>query len=137
MQVNSNTVVINSTDTTNPIDTTTVSSGWYVSPVTIDVAGTDVGAAGMESVQWRISQFGVPGSGTPIQTVSGDHAEVTFDQEGIWRLETNVRDPGLRERLRPEYRAACKRLIISPDFYDAIQKPNAELVNGSSRLRVL
>jgi cation diffusion facilitator CzcD-associated flavoprotein CzcO len=39
-----------------------------------------------------------------------------------------VRDPELRERLRPDYRAACKRLIISPDFYEAIQRPNAELV---------
>ena len=43
-------------------------------------------------------------------------------------LENNVRDPELRERLRPSYRAACKRLIISADFYQAIQKPNAELV---------
>ena len=43
-------------------------------------------------------------------------------------LETNVHDPELRERLRPSYRAACKRLIVSPDFYQAIQKPNAELV---------
>jgi cation diffusion facilitator CzcD-associated flavoprotein CzcO len=43
-------------------------------------------------------------------------------------LEENVHDPDLRERLRPEYRAACKRLIISPNFYDAIQRPNAELV---------
>ena len=43
-------------------------------------------------------------------------------------LENNVRDPELRERLRPSYRAACKRLIISPDFYDAIQQPNADLV---------
>ncbi len=43
-------------------------------------------------------------------------------------LENNVRDPELRERLRPTYRAACKRLIISPDFYEAIQRPNAELV---------
>ena len=43
-------------------------------------------------------------------------------------LEDNVRDPDLREKLRPEYRAACKRLIISPNFYDAIQRPNAELV---------
>jgi cation diffusion facilitator CzcD-associated flavoprotein CzcO len=43
-------------------------------------------------------------------------------------LESNVRDPVLREKLRPSYRAACKRLIISPDFYQAIQKPNAELV---------
>jgi cation diffusion facilitator CzcD-associated flavoprotein CzcO len=46
-------------------------------------------------------------------------------------LENNVRDPELRERLRPSYRAACKRLIISPDFYDAIQKPNAELVTDA------
>ncbi len=43
-------------------------------------------------------------------------------------LEENVHDPQLREKLRPDYRAACKRLVISPDFYQAIQKPNAELV---------
>ncbi|NNL84369.1 MAG: NAD(P)/FAD-dependent oxidoreductase, partial [Myxococcales bacterium] len=45
-------------------------------------------------------------------------------------LETNVRDPELREKLRPDYRAACKRLIFSPDFYEAIQHPNAELVTS-------
>jgi cation diffusion facilitator CzcD-associated flavoprotein CzcO len=43
-------------------------------------------------------------------------------------LESNVKDPALREKLRPSYRAACKRLVISPDFYAAIQQPNAELV---------
>ena len=43
-------------------------------------------------------------------------------------LEDTVRDPALREQLRPNYRAACKRLIMSPDFYEAIQHPNAELV---------
>ncbi len=43
-------------------------------------------------------------------------------------LETNVHDPVLREALRPTYRAACKRLILSPDFYEAMQRPNAELV---------
>ncbi len=43
-------------------------------------------------------------------------------------LESNVRDPELREKLRPNYRAACKRLIVSSDFYQAIQQPNAELV---------
>ena len=46
-------------------------------------------------------------------------------------LEQNVTDPVLRERLRPDYRAACKRLIVSPDFYEAIQKPNASLVTES------
>ncbi len=43
-------------------------------------------------------------------------------------LEANVLDSELREKLRPNYRAACKRLVISPDFYQAIQKPNAGLV---------
>jgi cation diffusion facilitator CzcD-associated flavoprotein CzcO len=43
-------------------------------------------------------------------------------------LEGNVRDPVLCEKLRPDYRAACKRLVISPDFYQAVQHPNAELV---------
>jgi cation diffusion facilitator CzcD-associated flavoprotein CzcO len=46
-------------------------------------------------------------------------------------LEENVRDPSLRERLRPSYRAACKRLVVSPDFYEAIQAPNAELVTSA------
>ena len=39
-----------------------------------------------------------------------------------------VRDPELRQRMTPNYRAACKRLVISSDFYPAIQQPNAELV---------
>jgi cation diffusion facilitator CzcD-associated flavoprotein CzcO len=47
----------------------------------------------------------------------------------IANLEQNVRDPVLREKLRPKYRAACKRLIISPDFYEAIQRPNTRLVS--------
>ncbi len=46
-------------------------------------------------------------------------------------LERNVHDPELRERLRPDYRPACKRLVLSPDFYDAIQRPNAELVTDA------
>jgi cation diffusion facilitator CzcD-associated flavoprotein CzcO len=43
-------------------------------------------------------------------------------------LEEHVADPDLREKLRPHYRAGCKRLIISPNFYEAIQRPNARLV---------
>ena len=42
-------------------------------------------------------------------------------------LET-VRDPQLRERLRPTYRAGCKRLVVAPDFYAAIEAPTSELV---------
>jgi cation diffusion facilitator CzcD-associated flavoprotein CzcO len=43
-------------------------------------------------------------------------------------LESSVKDSELKKKLTPDYRAGCKRLVISSDFYDAIQKPNAELV---------
>ncbi|MFA9564177.1 MAG: flavin-containing monooxygenase [Acidimicrobiales bacterium] len=51
-----------------------------------------------------------------------------IEQACLDNLEQSIVDPELRDRLRPDYVAACKRLIISPDFYQAIQKPNAELV---------
>jgi cation diffusion facilitator CzcD-associated flavoprotein CzcO len=53
-----------------------------------------------------------------------------IDEMCRMNLETSVPDPELRARLRPDYHAACKRLVISPDFYQAIQKPNAELVTA-------
>jgi cation diffusion facilitator CzcD-associated flavoprotein CzcO len=46
----------------------------------------------------------------------------------VANLENSVKDPALREKLRPTYRATCKRLVLSEDFYDAIQRPNARLV---------
>jgi cation diffusion facilitator CzcD-associated flavoprotein CzcO len=48
-------------------------------------------------------------------------------------LESAVTDPELREKLRPDYPAGCKRLIISPDFYEKIQRPNARVVTEAIR----
>ena len=45
-----------------------------------------------------------------------------------WNLESKVKDPVLREKLRPNYQAGCKRLIIANGFYEAITSENAELV---------
>jgi len=45
-------------------------------------------------------------------------------------LEESVPDPALREKLRPDYRAACKRLIYSPDYYEAVQRPNVLVETG-------
>jgi len=53
-----------------------------------------------------------------------------IDQMCRMNLEMSVPDATLRAQLRPDYHAACKRLVISPDFYQAIQKPNAELVTA-------
>lgn len=46
-------------------------------------------------------------------------------------LEERVTDPVLRERLRPDYRAACKRLVIADGFYEAVQRPHATLVTSA------
>jgi len=43
-------------------------------------------------------------------------------------LEQSVADPALREKLRPDHQPLCKRLIFSPDYYQAIQRPGAALV---------
>jgi cation diffusion facilitator CzcD-associated flavoprotein CzcO len=45
-------------------------------------------------------------------------------------LEQNVRDPVLREKLRPNYKAACKRLVMSDNFYRAVQQPQADVVTA-------
>ena len=59
---------------------------------------------------------------------AGSPEMVMIEKLCLDNLEGSVHDPVLRERLRPDYRAACKRLILSTNFYEAIQKPNAELV---------
>lgn len=45
-------------------------------------------------------------------------------------LEDSIKDPVLREKLRPNYRAACKRLIYSSDYYEKVQRPDVEVAIG-------
>jgi cation diffusion facilitator CzcD-associated flavoprotein CzcO len=59
---------------------------------------------------------------------AGSPMMAATEAAGRANLDNNVADPVLREKLRPNYRAGCKRLIHSPDYYWAIQHPNAELV---------
>lgn len=42
----------------------------------------------------------------------------------------SIKDPELRAKLKPDYRVGCKRIIVNSTFYEAIQKPNAELVTA-------
>jgi cation diffusion facilitator CzcD-associated flavoprotein CzcO len=58
-------------------------------------------------------------------------AMAAIEQAVLDNLEGSVTDPELRERLRPDYRAGCKRLVLSGGFYEAIQHPNAELVTSA------
>lgn len=43
-------------------------------------------------------------------------------------LHAQVADPALRKALTPDYVMGCKRILISDDWYPALQRPNTELI---------
>jgi len=43
-------------------------------------------------------------------------------------LERQVADPLLREQLTPRYEIGCKRILMSDEYFPALQQPNAQLV---------
>lgn len=43
-------------------------------------------------------------------------------------LRLSVRDPELRRRLTPDHEPMCRRLIFTPGFYPAVQRPDVELI---------
>jgi cation diffusion facilitator CzcD-associated flavoprotein CzcO len=48
-------------------------------------------------------------------------------------LQAQVADPRLRARLTPDYAVGCKRILLSNDYYPALQQPNVELVTTGIR----
>ncbi|MES1991218.1 MAG: NAD(P)/FAD-dependent oxidoreductase [Pseudomonadota bacterium] len=64
--------------------------------------------------------------------VVGENPRAYAAMENYCKEHLNlVTDPDLRARLTPDYKVGCKRLIMSGNFYQAIQKPNAELVTDA------
>lgn len=43
-------------------------------------------------------------------------------------IAAQVADPTLRDKVTPDYAMGCKRVLISNDWYPALQKPNVHLV---------
>ena len=48
-------------------------------------------------------------------------------------LEEQVSDPELRRALTPDHVLGCKRVLISPDYYSTLERPNVELVSQGVR----
>jgi cation diffusion facilitator CzcD-associated flavoprotein CzcO len=44
-------------------------------------------------------------------------------------LRTQVKDPWLRRQLTPDFRPGCKRMLISSDYYPALQRDNCKLID--------
>ncbi|MBJ8348945.1 NAD(P)/FAD-dependent oxidoreductase [Antrihabitans sp. YC2-6] len=47
---------------------------------------------------------------------------------GKAHLRAQVKDPWLRRQLTPDFRAGCKRLLMTSDYYPALQRDNCTLV---------
>jgi cation diffusion facilitator CzcD-associated flavoprotein CzcO len=60
-------------------------------------------------------------------------AESPGERMALRHLESQVVDPRLRAELTPNYRMGCKRVLISNDYYPALQQPNVELVTDAIR----
>jgi cation diffusion facilitator CzcD-associated flavoprotein CzcO/acetyl esterase/lipase len=48
-------------------------------------------------------------------------------------LEEKVNDPALKEVLRPDHVLGCKRVLISGDYYETLERPNVDLVTEGVR----
>jgi cation diffusion facilitator CzcD-associated flavoprotein CzcO len=81
----------------------------------------------MEAIRAEVARAFTQGFANVLVDVESPVLRAIHDS-CVAHLESRVKDPVLREKLRPDYRAACKRLILSEDFYDAIQHPHARLV---------
>ena len=59
---------------------------------------------------------------------TGDPAAAEIGQMALGYLAHKVPDPDLRAKLTPGYPIGCKRVLVSSDFYPAVQRDDVELV---------
>ena len=52
---------------------------------------------------------------------------------GRWLLRRQVKDPVLREKLTPDYRIGCKRIVFANDYFPALDAPNADVITEPIR----
>lgn len=48
-------------------------------------------------------------------------------------IKRQVKNPAMRERVTPNYPVGCKRILISNDWYPALQRPNVNLLSDGIR----
>jgi cation diffusion facilitator CzcD-associated flavoprotein CzcO len=60
--------------------------------------------------------------------LGGSFIQKQFRRYAARLLARQVRDPALRARLVPEYAPGCKRILVSNDWYPALQRANVELM---------
>ncbi|MGB3485816.1 MAG: NAD(P)/FAD-dependent oxidoreductase [Mycobacterium sp.] len=52
----------------------------------------------------------------------------SYEAMGKWNIRRAIADPQLRRKLTPRYRAGCKRILYATDYYQALARPNADVI---------
>jgi cation diffusion facilitator CzcD-associated flavoprotein CzcO len=63
-----------------------------------------------------------------LAVVDGESEFAAARAQACYDNLATVKDPVLRAKLTPSYEVGCKRLVISGTFYDAVQRPNVDVV---------
>lgn len=63
-----------------------------------------------------------------VGVVWNSPATTLLQQLGRLYLKRSVGDPWLRRQLTPRYRMGCKRILLSNDYYPALQADNCKLI---------
>jgi cation diffusion facilitator CzcD-associated flavoprotein CzcO len=74
-----------------------------------------------DTIYWLLEARGLgfavdPRLQAPLQKMARHH------------LERQVADPALRAQLTPDYTIGCKRILLSSDYYPALQRQNVHLI---------
>ena len=55
-------------------------------------------------------------------------AHLQMQKRALKHIKDSIPDPVLREKVTPKYQIGCKRILLSEDYYPALQLPNVELI---------
>ena len=53
---------------------------------------------------------------------------VPAKKAGLVNIRRGIKDPALREKVRPTFEIGCKRILLSNDYYPALDRDNVDLV---------
>jgi cation diffusion facilitator CzcD-associated flavoprotein CzcO len=72
-----------------------------------------------QSIYWRLE----------ARVVGFEHPRVFRFAEALGKrhIRRQVRDPHLRRKLVPDYRIGCKRILMSNDYYPALDQPHVDV----------
>jgi cation diffusion facilitator CzcD-associated flavoprotein CzcO len=63
--------------------------------------------------------------------LSNDWLLRLFESRARHQIARYIADPVLRRAVTPDYRMGCKRILLSDDYYQALVRPNVEVVTKS------